>query len=153
MKFLFLVTMMLLPPMPLARADANEEEFTVKVEHYEMPRGRGFQEREFRGRAWDLRSVLAAARFPSGVQWIREANEREGQAEGNTYCIRISAPRPGARTLAIAPEQREQTLVNLLNQLQQRNVEMRAAGAYYRVESPSRCASERPDRYARRAAR
>jgi hypothetical protein len=150
MKFLVLVFLMILPPMPLARADANEEEFTVKVEHYEMPRTPGFSEDEFRGRAWDLRNVLESARFPSGVQWLRESNERPGQAEGSTYCVRISPPRSGGRSLAIAPEQREQTLINLLIQLRQRNAEMRADGAHFRVESPSRCASEPVVRFARR---
>jgi len=150
MKFLILATLLLLPPMPLARADANEEEFTVKVEHYETPGQNGFSEEEFRGRAWDLRNVLASARFPSGMQWVRAENERAGHAEGGTYCVRILPPRGGARALAIAPEQRELTLVNLLNQLQLRKAEMNAAGAYFRVESPSNCASEQVKRLARR---
>jgi hypothetical protein len=150
MKFLLLFTLLILPPMPLARADAKEEDFTVLVEHYEFPQRAGFDEQAFRGRAWDLKNLLESARFPSGVQWLRAINERPGQAEGSTYCVRISPPRTGGRSLAIAPEQREQTLINLLNQLSQRRGEMRAAGAHFRVESPSRCASGPGSHYARR---
>lgn len=150
MKYLLFISVLLLPPLPIAKADANEEEFTVKVEHYEIPGSRSFDGANFKGRAWDLQNVLNAARFPTGLQWLHAGNERGSQAQGNTYCVRVGAlPEAEGRAPAIAPEQREQTLVNLLVQLEQRKAEMKVAGAYYRVEYPSRCASEKPRRLAK----
>lgn len=130
---------------------AGEEQFTLRIEHYEDSARPAFNRAAFQGRQWDLNGLLRATEARGSLQWIQMANERGGSALGNTYCLRIRQTLDGKMGGALVNyQQRLRELVNLRTQLKLREQEMIDAGALYRVELPARCGESNDTRLSRK---
>jgi hypothetical protein len=129
-----ILTVFFAASIPAAWGD--DEIFTVQIDHFEDPENPGFSRSAFEGRQWDLKSVLQSLQSRGGSQWISAKIERS-QMLGASYCLRIRQLSP--TNSPIPQGLRASWLRQLLGQLGQRNLEMKMAGATFRVTHPSPC--------------
>jgi hypothetical protein len=140
-----MIFLLLLLVSPFARA--GEEQFTLRVQHYEDARRPGFDRKAFEGREWDLNGLFRSAQ----LQWVQAGVERAVSGAGHTYCLRVRQTTNGKLTGQPVPyRERLQIFANLARQLQMRQSEMTHAGAHFRVELGSRCGTFQDTRQARR---